>query len=248
MMLRAEFPSVLRSIQPSECFEFPAMSQRSFTKQFSDQGFELRAGVVAAEALDSLRDECTRLQTDHGKASVRHVAERSAIIADFAKPILAACHEETDFRLVRSLLFDKRPGENWPVLWHQDLTIQVAEKVDVDGFGPWSVKDEKVHVEPPLAVLENMLTLRVHLDDTSADNGALEVIPGSHRQGKWKREQIDELTASEGQACPCKAGDVLMMSPLILHASRRAIHPRHRRVLHFEYAPQDVLPEPLQWA
>jgi hypothetical protein len=48
--------------------------------------------------------------------------------------------------------------------------------------------------------------------------------------------------------CACAAGDVLVMRPLILHASNRALHPARRRVLHFEYAPRDALDPSLYWA
>lgn len=40
------------------------------------------------------------------------------------------------FQLIRSILFDKTAGANWAVLWHQDRTIAVKEKREVDGFGP----------------------------------------------------------------------------------------------------------------
>src|SRR5262252_6578816 len=34
-------------------------------------------------------------------------------------------------RPVRALLFDKTPGSNWALAWHQDRTIVVAERRDV---------------------------------------------------------------------------------------------------------------------
>jgi len=140
-------------------------------------------------------------------------------------------------RLVRAIYFDKSPAVNWLVPWHQDLTIAVREKLDVSGYGPWSIKDGIPHVQPPVAVLESMITLRIHLDDTDETNGALRVLPGTHRRGKLNaaeislaREHMTELL------CAATQGDAYLMRPLLLHASSRSTSDRHRRVLHFEYA------------
>jgi len=47
---------------------------------------------------------------------------------------------------VRGILFDKTPDANWTVPWHQDLSIAVRERVEVAGYGPWSVKAGVPHV------------------------------------------------------------------------------------------------------
>jgi ectoine hydroxylase-related dioxygenase (phytanoyl-CoA dioxygenase family) len=150
-------------------------------------------------------------------------------------------------RLVRAIYFDKSPTVNWLVPWHQDLTIAVREKLDVPGYGPWSVKDGIPHVQPPTAVLEFMITLRIHLDDTDETNGALRVLPGTHRDGKLAaaeiatvREQVTEMI------CAATHGDAYLMRPLLLHASSRSTSDRHRRVLHFEYAGCELAGE-LAW-
>jgi hypothetical protein len=166
---------------------------------------------------------------------------------------------------VRGILFDKTPGANWFVGWHQDCAIAVKEKVDnaatrAAGFGPWSVKGGVVHVEPPAAVLENMVTLRLHLDDCGADNGPLRVIPGSHRHGKLSEAEVKRWVCErEAVTCRAQAGDVVVMRPLLLHASSRVDLPgssdadegsrpgaRRRRVVHLEYAAGD-LPGGLEW-
>jgi hypothetical protein len=35
---------------------------------------------------------------------------------------------------VRGIFFNKTQSANWKVVWHQDLTISVRERRDVDGF------------------------------------------------------------------------------------------------------------------
>lgn len=134
--------------------------------------------------------------------------------------------------LARALLFDKRNEANWSVPWHQDLSLAVAERREVAGYGPWSVKEGIPHVQPPLEVLEGMLALRLHLDDCGPENGPLRLVPGSHRQG------ISSAISTQGEVtCCCQAGQVLAMRPLLWHASARANETAHRRVVHLEFCP-----------
>jgi hypothetical protein len=148
---------------------------------------------------------------------------------------------------VRAIYFDKTPETNWGVAWHQDLTIALRNRAEHPGFGPWSTKDGVPHVQPPVALLEQMLTVRLHLDDADESNGALRVIPGSHRHGRLSAAQIQELRDQQGEhLCAVCAGDALLMRPLLLHASSRSTSDRHRRVLHIEYA-AFPLPVGLEW-
>jgi ectoine hydroxylase-related dioxygenase (phytanoyl-CoA dioxygenase family) len=109
------------------------------------------------------------------------------------------------------------------------------------------VKDGIPHVQPTVKLLEQMVTVRIHLDPTDADNGALRVIPDSHRRGRLNPASIAEFTAAKPHTCDCQAGAVLLMSPLILHSSKRSTRPDHRRILHFEYAPTNALDARLSW-
>lgn len=94
---------------------------------------------------------------------------------------------------VRTIYFDKSPESNWVVAWHQDLTLALRKRVEIAGFGPWSVKEGVPHVQPPVELLEQMLTIRLHLDDCDEENGALRVVPGSHRMGRLAPRQIQEF-------------------------------------------------------
>ena len=148
---------------------------------------------------------------------------------------------------VRSIYFDKSPDANWLVPWHQDLTIAVRARAEVPGFGPWSTKDGIPHVQPPVELLRQMLTVRLHLDAADESNGALRILPGSHRFGRLSSGRIPELRSQQPDCvCSVSTGDALLMRPLLLHASSRSTSPRHRRVLHIEYAGFE-LPAGLQW-
>jgi hypothetical protein len=150
-------------------------------------------------------------------------------------------------RPVRALLFDKRPGSNWALGWHQDRTIAVRARVDTIGFGPWSVKDGVAHVEPPFSLIEGMITLRAHLDAVAPDNAPLLVALRSHRLGRIAVGEMAGIVArSVVYACVAQPGDVWLSATPIVHASQPAAAPAHRRVLQVDYAASS-LPNGLEW-
>jgi ectoine hydroxylase-related dioxygenase (phytanoyl-CoA dioxygenase family) len=172
---------------------------------------------------------------------------RSEALLRLVRPHLLAGDRASEPRAVRGIWFDKSPQANWLVAWHQDLTVAVREQVETPGYSAWSVKEGTPHVQPPTGVLERMLAVRLHLDDADAQNGALRVLPGSHRLGRLSAAQIQELRATQAEVlCQAAAGDALLLRPLLLHASGRSASSTHRRVLHLEYAGFD-LPGGLRW-
>ena len=167
---------------------------------------------------------------------------RSSRLLSLVRPHLA--HEPFP---VRAIYFDKSPEANWLVPWHQDLTVALQSRVETPRFGPWSVKEGVPHVQPPVELLEQMLTVRLHLDDADESNGALRVLPGTHRLGRLASNETQGLrTRHEEVLCTMAAGDALLLRPLLLHASGRSTSQRHRRVLHIEYA-AFPLPGGLDW-
>jgi len=211
-------------------------------------GYEIHRDVFSDGEIELLRHEADRIAAEAGSACVRHLRDRSNILRELSlKPKIFGILPEHDFRPVRSILFDKTPSENWPVAWHQDLTICTAREVACDGYGPWSVKDGIPHVQPPAKLLESMVTVRIHLDQTDSENGALLVMPRSHIHGRLSHSAIAEISSDPAHICECQPGDVLLMSPLILHSSRRSAIPSRRRIIHFEYAPSDILDTRLSW-
>ena len=182
-----------------------------------------------------------------GSRGLLAVPEVRAFARCEAMMSLVAAYLGQDAQPVRAIFFDKSVTSNWLVPWHQDLTIAVASKVEVPGFGPWSVKNGIPHVQPPTALLAQMIAVRLHLDDCDASNGALRVIPGSHQGGRLEPDQISAArAASEEVVCEAAAGDALLMRPLLLHASSKSVADRRRRILHIEYC-SGRLPEGLAW-
>jgi ectoine hydroxylase-related dioxygenase (phytanoyl-CoA dioxygenase family) len=148
---------------------------------------------------------------------------------------------------VRGILFDKTPEANWKVAWHQDVMIAVRDRIEVEGFGSWSQKAGVTHVQPPVQVLQNMLTVRLHLDDCDTHNGPLQVIRGSHANGRLDARDVAQWRErAAAVSCLVPSGGALLMRPLLLHASSASRTPRHRRVVHLEFA-AEPLPGGLKW-
>ncbi len=213
----------------------------------STAGFEIHRSIFPAAELCKMRDEAIKISESAGSACVRGLLRRSTVFREMAKGPAVQKLIGPDLYPVRSILFDKTPGANWPVAWHQDLTITVKDRVEVEGYGSWTVKDGCHHVQPPVSVMEQMVTVRIHLDETGALNGPLRVIPGSHLKGRRIQGTVSLVDEESAVSCECSAGDVLIMRPLIQHSSRRAKTPGHRRVIHIEYARLDSLHPDLSW-
>lgn len=151
-----------------------------------------------------------------------------------------------DYFLVKSIYFDKPVTSNWYVAYHQDLTISVKNKIEVDGFVSWTTKHNQFAVQPPIEFLENITTFRIHLDDTELENGALKVIDCSHLKGIYRPEDIDWDKEKE-TACKVQKGGVMLMKPLTLHSSGRTTNQKRRRVIHLEFSNME-LPHELEWS
>jgi hypothetical protein len=210
-------------------------------------GAALYPGAALA-VLPDLESVLAGLPADHAGLRLHDIPGLAALL-DNTGPIgrLAADRLGPAAHAVRAVLFDKSAATNWALGWHQDRTIAVRTRVATPGFGPWSVKAGITHVEPPFALLDAMLTMRVHLDAVPDDNAPLLIAPGSHRFGRIAERDIDAAVARCGSfACTAERGDVWLYATPILHASARAIRPEHRRVLQVDFAAQS-LPAGLDW-
>jgi hypothetical protein len=217
------------------------------TDQIVDQGFAILPSGLSTTELDALQD--LLIEAGHGQRNLLALPDIRALAESphLRNPVTTILGPKA--RPVRGLFFDKTAEVNWKVTWHQDLTIAIADRpADFTDptYGPWSIKAGIPHVQPPIAILAQLLTVRLHLDAADARNGALNVLPGSHRSGRLSGDEIQAWRSQEAVCCVADQGDLLLMRPLLLHASGTASHPSHRRVIHIEYAAIE-LPPPLEW-
>jgi hypothetical protein len=208
----------------------------------NDDGYAVHADVLAPELLEPLAAVFAAVVA--GRAGVRSGLDHDAVRALARSPRVRALVEpllgEGAFAY-RATLFDKTAAADWGVAWHQDLVVPVAARTGDAGWGPWSEKDGVRYVQAPVAVLGGLLAVRVALDGESAANGGLHVLPGTHRFGVLGTARVAELAASIPGVTPrVPARGATILSPLLVHGSRRAAHGGPRRTVHLELAAREL--------
>jgi ectoine hydroxylase-related dioxygenase (phytanoyl-CoA dioxygenase family) len=221
-------------------------------REIIEKGFAVVPDVVQPKDIAALLAEFGNSGLPRSRAGIRHamknpsVAElaRDSRLMDMAQKVLGS--EAFPFR---ATLFDKSPVSNWLVVWHQDTALPLRERREVRGWGPWSVKDGVIYAHAPANALSQVLALRIHLDNSDADNGPLRVLPGTHTLGVLTDEALHELSTQKTSVdCLVPAGGVLAMRPLIVHASSKSQSDKPRRVLHIEYATTSKIAADLELA
>jgi ectoine hydroxylase-related dioxygenase (phytanoyl-CoA dioxygenase family) len=204
-------------------------------------GFEIVSQVFGAEVLLSITKALSEVPLRHGRAGIRNAFTIEAVrslASDERLMVLARNMLSADAIPLRATLFDKSPRSNWLVVWHQDTALPLRDRRETSGWGPWSVKEGVICAHAPASALEQILAIRVHLDDSTEENGPLKVLPGTHSMGVLTDDAIHDLVSTRSAVeCHVPAGGILLMRPLLVHASSKAkTSARSRRVLHIEYA------------
>jgi len=205
-----------------------------------ESGYAIITGCLARRECDKIAEALSDGTISRSRAGIRH------LMANLTVKALA-----NDTRLVelakewlgpvaipfRATLFDKSPGTNWLIPWHQDTALPLTERFESKGWGPWSEKAGVLYAHAPDWALSRVIALRVHLDASDDDNGPLRVIPGSHLNGVLTDQRVMELVSKHEQIeCLSPRGGVIAMRPLLIHSSSKARSVESRRVLHIEYA------------
>lgn len=215
-------------------------------------GFAILPALFSPEFVDRLLQDISCVSPPRSRAGVRHALRLDPVANLAGNPLLAdiACEVLGNKAFpFRATLFEKSPTSNWLVVWHQDTALPLRERIEVSGWGPWSVKKEIAYAHAPAGVLSQVLALRIHLDDSSVNNGPLRVLPRSHMLGVLSDESIHDLAVRiTAVDCVAAKGGVVAMRPLVVHASSKSRHETPRRVLHIEYAAADSIANPLRLA
>lgn len=213
----------------------------------SDLACEL---IVACESVFQIDDGGTRARSSRGHVyAARNLLDAVPQLKTFwqtgrLSEVLRLTLGER-LGLVRVLYFDKPPDRTWSLPWHKDLAIAVKDHtVQLNACSRPTIKAGVPHVVACDEVLKRMLTLRIHLDEVTDENGPLQVIARSHLSS-----QCEGVGAEQATTIYAAIGDVLAMRPLVSHCSGASVPGtlRHRRILHLEFASDARLPDQLQW-
>lgn len=219
---------------------------------FFENGFEIIEDFVSETWHRFILTEIENADFPVNVSGVRNINKKLKSVAQYLNSNEFKSKSDAfiakDAQLVRAILFNKSPETNWYVTWHQDKTVCVSSRFEAIGWRAWSVKEDILHVQPPLELLENMVAVRVHLDSALTENGCLKVIPDSHKLGILTAEAISKIVTSESiYFCEAQKCAALIMRPHLLHASSKSEVPNNRRVLHFEFSNWQ-LPDGISWS
>jgi len=221
-------------------------------EQLRQQGYAVAPTLYSPEELNSIENLLTTYiedQAAHQSSlplyAIRKLLKKIPQLKPlmFNKSLLRFLDEliGADAFLTKSIYFDKPEHSNWFVSFHQDLSISVKDKIPKEGYINWTRKKEVIGVQPPREVLEHTYTLRLHLDYTDASNGGLMVVPGSHKKGIVRIDREKE-TFTDIISPTTARGELLLMQPLTIHASKRATAMKRRRVIHMEFSNVELAP------
>lgn len=209
-------------------------------EEIDQRGFSVLSAVFSPHEMEKLAHDLEHSELRRSKAGIRHALRHEGIRDLSADPRLLNLAQEIlgpEAFPFRATLFDKSRQANWLVVWHQDTALPVRERHETSGWGPWSTKDCITYAHAPATALCQVLALRVHLNDSNADNGPLRVLPGTHIHGVLSDNDMEELAAAIPLIeCVVPQGGVMAMRPLIVHASSKSHSQVPRRVVHIEYA------------
>lgn len=234
-------------------YELSNTSLQSILKKVEYKGFAILNHVYGKKEINLIKGTIHNYQKNNPEEESHAIRNVLGKIPALTKMIFNSNLQTIIGRMNRSLFltkaiyFDKTPEANWYVTWHQDITINVADKIETDGYSGWTKKPEGYAVCPPEEILKNTITIRIHLDDTDDQNGALKVVPGSHNK-KLTSPEIQLITQNSIPfVCDVEMCGIHIMKPLLLHASSKAANQKHRRVLHLEFNTLE-LPKGLIWS
>ncbi|MFK7899488.1 MAG: phytanoyl-CoA dioxygenase family protein [Cyclobacteriaceae bacterium] len=224
--------------------------------ELQENGYSVLADVYSDHEISQILT-CIESAEDDGKSFmkttdlfairqlIKSIPELKGLLFNKRLTKLLSDFSESDYFLTKAIYFDKPSESNWFVAYHQDLSISVDQKVDLKDYSNWTFKKGQYGVQPPIHILEDTITVRIHLDETDKNNGALKVIPKSHLNGITRTDSKDWDIENEF-VCEVEKGGVMLMKPLTLHASNRTVNGKKRRVIHLEFNKHNLM-EPLAW-
>lgn len=224
----------------------------TWSLQVAEQGYAIVPRVLDQEGVEQLLLALENSPSRRSRAGIRHLLHHSVVNTLANDPRLLGIAQSVlgyDALPFRATLFDKSPDSNWLITWHQDTALPLREKHEAPGWGPWSVKERVTYAHAPAPALEQVVALRFHLDDSTDENGPLRVIAGTHHKGILTDLEVEAIVSnSKAVTCVAPKGGVIVMRPLIIHASSKSQSEVPRRVLHIEYATPKTVCPPLKLA
>ena len=232
----------------------------NYLNEINSEGFVIIENVYNDNEIEKIITEIEKITANKFKNPTFRKSENLFAIRQFHKEIpetlnfifnnnlkeIIKLNFGENYFITKSIYFDKPKNSNWFVAYHQDLTISVNKKIEIDKFQNWTTKQNQFAVQPPREILDNNFTIRIHIDKTTHKNGALKVFNKSHKKGIVKIESFD-INKEKETICEIDKGGIMIMKPLLFHASNKTTNNKRRRVIHLEFSNQP-LPNEIEWS
>jgi ectoine hydroxylase-related dioxygenase (phytanoyl-CoA dioxygenase family) len=232
----------------------------SYLKEINSEGFVIIDNVYSEYEIQKIVSEIDKITENRIANATFRQSEDLFAIRQFHKEIpetlqyifnpnlieIIKSNFGENYFITKSIYFDKPEKSNWFVAYHQDLTISVDRKLEIEKYENWTTKQNQFAVQPPKEILEQNFTIRIHIDRTTKENGALKVLNKSHKKGIIRTESI-EIENQIETICEVQKGGIMIMKPLLFHASNKTTNNQRRRVIHIEFSNQK-LPNKLEWS
>ena len=198
---------------------------------YTEIGFCIIHDVIGHREIDLLKNEMSNIKS----CGSRNLILSNNVISVGAKILFklnARARIGFGYNLSWVNYFDKNKNRNWQVPMHIDEMVPILDESVArnNGVTEFCIKDGQLYGKSSKVHMELTIAARLSLDDSHLDNGPLIVIPGSHL-GNFKECETPLTT---------KAGDVIVMSPLLMHASSKMKVCTRRRVMHYNFCSSEI--------
>src|SRR5207245_5107437 len=173
--------------------ELPGRNLLNWLRPIQEKGYVIIPGILTPQEITVLTEEFSRADLPRSRAGLRHAMKLPAVAAVAQDPRLmeiASAVLGVNAFPFRATLSGRPPTAHWLVVWHQDTALPLQERHETPGWGPWSVKDGVIYAHAPENALSQVLALRLHLDDSTEENGPLRVLPKTHTLGVLSDEEL----------------------------------------------------------
>ena len=228
---------------------------KNFDKRLKSKGYVIANHVYSKKEIAKIGSLMHKYKSELPDAadSIYTIRDLLGVLPDLKTFVLnnnlrtILSYVDPNLFLTKALFFDKPPISDRHINWHQDVTINVKNKIQSTSYTSWTKKEGYYNVNPGTKILHSSLTVRIHLDDYRDDNDSLRVLGGSHRK-LLTDEEINLITENSiPTQCDIGSGGIHIMKPLLLHCSPKSKNKRNNRVIHLEFNSED-LPNGLKWA
>ena len=222
------------------------IENKEYKKKLNTDGFCIVHNIFSSQEIESILNLINHSQK---KYAIRQLINHYPKIKDliFSNPVFNKLFSsicDKNYFLSKAIYFNKPSKSNWFVGYHQDLSISVQKIQETKGFSNCTNKNKQIGVIPPLRIVENTITFRIHLDSTDETNGALKVLVNSHNRGIIRIDSTFNKQSWKALTCHVPKGGVMLMKPLLLHASAKSTSKNDRRVIHLEFCNEHI---PMGW-